>query len=220
MKLPFTFEEFLTVFENYNLAVFPMQLILYLLALVVIYMAVRKEVWADRAISGILSFFWIWMGSVYHIVFFAPVNKAAYFFGILFVLQGILFAWKGIFQDNLRFQLAKNSYGIVGATLLLFALIVYPVLGYFLGHQYPAAPTFGLPCPTTIFTLGMFLLLDEKYPKAILIVPFIWATIGFSAALTLGMIEDFSLPTAAFVTLGMIVMKHLKNHGRTTKGRT
>ncbi len=69
MKLPFTSEGFLTVFENYNQAVFPMQVVLYLLAALVVYLSARKEAWTDNVISGILTFFWLGMGIANHLVF-------------------------------------------------------------------------------------------------------------------------------------------------------
>ena len=33
---------------------------------------------------------WIWMGVAYHMLFFSQINKAAYLFGALFILEGIL----------------------------------------------------------------------------------------------------------------------------------
>lgn len=208
MRLPFTFEEFLDVFENYNQSVYPMQIVLYLLAAIAIYSSIKKRNWSDQTISGILSFFWLWMGILYHFIYFASINNTAYFFGGLFVIQGILFLWKGVYQNQLSFRLKKNTNGFIAMALLLFALIVYPAISYALGHVYPETPTFGLPCPTTIFTFGMFLLLDKKYPKIILIVPFIWAIIGFSAAFSLGIKEDISLFIGALITSTLLFLKN------------
>jgi hypothetical protein len=55
---------------------------------------------------------------------------------------------------------------------VVFALVLYPVIGYTFGHIYPSSPTFGLPCPTTIFTFGIFLWSDKRLPVAILVIPF------------------------------------------------
>jgi hypothetical protein len=59
----------------------------------------------------------------------------------------------------------------MGAALVAFALIVYPVLSRLLGHEYPAVPTFGLPCPTTIFTVGVLLFAKAALPRSVLVVP-------------------------------------------------
>ncbi len=210
MKLPFTSEEFLNVFAEYNRTVFPMQVVLFLLALAAIYVLFKKASWADMAITSILAFFWIWMGLVYHILFFSSINKAAYLFGTFFIVEGALFLWNGVYRKKLSFHFKWNVNGIAGAVLMVFALLLYPVLGYGLGHVYPTDPTFGLPCPTTIFTFGIFLLAKKKLPFTIFIIPFVWALIGFSAAFSLGIIQDVSLLISALTTLGLL-LKERKN---------
>jgi hypothetical protein len=78
---------------------------------------------------------------------------------------------------------------------------VYPAISYALGHRYPAAPTFGLPCPTTIFTLGLLVWAGTALPRRVLIVPLLWALVGTSAALSLGMVEDFGLLVSAIAVM-------------------
>lgn len=55
MKIPFTVEEFMEVFKNYNTPVFSMQIILYLLAGVSIYLSIKRTPWPDKAIAVFLS---------------------------------------------------------------------------------------------------------------------------------------------------------------------
>ena len=134
MKLPFSFEQFIEVFKNYNTAVFPMQFLLYFLGLAAFYLAVKKNSLSNKIISAILSFFWLWMGVVYHLVFFTTINKAAYIFGSLFILQGALFLLKGVFQSKLSFEFHGDIYGTAAITFIVFALIIYPLTSFFLGH--------------------------------------------------------------------------------------
>jgi len=210
MKTPFTVEQFLDIFRNYNDTVFPMQVIFYVISVIVIYLTIKPTSKSDRIISGILAFLWLWMGVVYHLIFFTAINKAAYLFGAIFILQGILILTFGVFQNKLSFKFRSDIYGFAGAILILFALILYPVLGHALGHSYPSSPTFGLPCPTTIFTFGLLLLSDKKCPIAILIIPFIWSVIGFTAALNFGIVEDTGLLVSGLLTLPMLLMKNKK----------
>jgi hypothetical protein len=87
-----------------------------------------------------------------------------------------------------------------GVIMILYAMVVYPLLGFLFGHSYPAAPVFGVaPCPTTIFTFGLFLCTVRTVPKSILIIPLIWSVIGFTAALHLGIYEDVGLLAAGGV---------------------
>ena len=91
MKPPFTLEQFLTVFRNYNQQVFPMQAMFYLISAFAIYLIIKPNSKSNKIISIILAFLWMWMGFVYHIIFFITINKAAYLFGALFIVQGVLF---------------------------------------------------------------------------------------------------------------------------------
>ncbi|MBM4334204.1 MAG: hypothetical protein FJ117_23840 [Deltaproteobacteria bacterium] len=186
MDLPFTIEQFLGIFEKYNLAVWPMQIVLILIAVLTLILSLKKISYSDKTISIILSFFWLWIGIVYHLAYFTAINKAAYLFGVLFIIQGLIFLFAGGIKSKLSFKFQSSSYGVIGSLFILYALIIYPILGYFFGHVYPKNPTFGLPCPTTIFTFGLLLWTVKIVPKYVLVIPLIWSIIGFGAALSLG----------------------------------
>jgi hypothetical protein len=117
-------------------------------------------------------------------------------FAALNVVQSIVFLIFGVFKPRLSFHFQADIYGITGWLFILYALIGYPFLGYYLGHIYPKSPTFGLPCPTTIFTFGVLLWTKARIPKTVLVIPFLWSVIGFSAALTMGIREDIGLLVA------------------------
>lgn len=204
MNIPFTIDQFLGVFEKYNLAVWPMQVFLNLLALIAILFSFKKAGYSDKVIGIILSFFWLWIGIVYHLIFFTSINKAAYLFGILYIIQGLIFLFAVIIKSKLSFKFKSNSYGVIGCIFILYALVIYPILGHFLGHLYPKNPTFGLPCPTTIFTFGLLLWTDKLIPRYILLIPLIWSIIGFGAAVSLNVREDFGLVIAG--VLGVILI--------------
>ncbi|MFZ0390895.1 MAG: DUF6064 family protein [Calditrichia bacterium] len=214
MNIPFTIEQFLSVFEKYNLTIWPMQIVLYLLALVAIFLTLKPRKAAGRIISLILAIFWLWMGIVYHLLFFTAINPAAYIFAMLYIVQAILFLVAGIIKTNLSFKFQANLYGLTGALFLIYALLVYPLLGYAFGHAYPAMPTFGAPCPTTIFTFGILLLTVKRVPKYLLVIPFLWSLLGFSAAVNLMIKEDFGLLAAGILGTALIIMKDRKGTGK------
>jgi hypothetical protein len=210
MSLPFTVEQFMGIFEKYNIAVWPMQIILVLIALSALFLSLRKFSYSDKFISAILGFFWLWIGVVYHLTHFTSINTAAYLFGALYIIQGLIFIFLGGIKSRLSFKLQPNAYGIIGSLFILYALIIYPILGYFLGHVYPKNPTFGLPCPTTIFTFGLLLWTDKIVPKYVLVIPLIWSMIGFGAALSLGVKEDYGLLIAGVSGFILIFIRDRK----------
>lgn len=208
--MPFTVEEFLGVFKSYNNTVWPFQIILFISALGIIILAVRKRDYSNRIITWILIFYWIWIGVVYHILHFSVINPAAYAFGAIFILQAAIFYKTGIRDKKLEFIWKNDPENYVGAILILYALIIYPVLGMSFGHYYPENPTFGLPCPTTIFTFGILLWSANKIPFYIIIIPVLWAVLGLSAALNLGIKEDLGLIIAAILYIAIMIKSKVK----------
>ena len=203
--LPFTIEEFLDVFRRYNTAVWPAQWALMALALVIAVLVYRDRPRDHRWVHGMLAVLWLWMAFAYHIAFFTRVNAAATIFGAAFAAQGVLFAWYAWRTPAEPVRVHSGGAGHLGVVIVAYALFVYPALGYLFGHRYPAAPTFGVPCPTTIFTLGVIVWWGRTVPLALLVVPLAWSVVATSAAFSLGMSEDYGLTVAAIATVVSLI---------------
>jgi uncharacterized protein DUF6064 len=219
MDLPFTVEQFFHVFERYNHAVWPAQVLLTALAILSFGLAWRPTPWTGRAVSAVVALLWAWMAVAYHFAFFTDINPAAWLFGTLFLVEAAWVGWTGAVRGRLRFRWRRDSWGWAGAALVLFALIVYPLLGDLLGHRYPGAPTFGLPCPTTLFTLGMLLLAGPRAPRSVFVVPLLWAVVGSTAAFSLGVYEDMSLLVAGLVVLAAFLTGRRSGSGLVGAGQ-
>lgn len=211
-ELPFNIDQFLDVFEAYNIAIWPVQLFAYGMAALMIYLLIKNERSSDLYLNGLLCLFWIWTGIVYHIIFFTRVNPAAPVFGALFILQGIAFLTAAASGVKLRYGFRKDIYSVTGMIFILYSIIIYPLLGYSFGHVYPQSPVFGVaPCPTTIFTFGILLQANAKIPVWLIVIPGVWSLIGFSAALQLEMYEDIGLIAAGIAGVSMIVFRNYKS---------
>jgi hypothetical protein len=210
LSLPFTTEEFFAVFKIYNETFFPLQVAFYVFAFVCVYLIISKNKNVNLIISISLSFFWLWMGLVYHIIFFSVINPAAYIFGALFIVQGFLFFIYGVWTKSLFFTFRNDLPNYIAIFFLLYALVIYPVLGHQLNHIYPKSPTFGLPCPTTIFTFSLLLFSNRRIPLFLLIIPLLWSFIGFTAALNLTIYEDIGLLVAGLVSTAVIIITNKK----------
>lgn len=196
MKTPFTQDQFFQVFEKYNHAVFPLQLALLGFGIIVVLLIHRdiknKNLW----IGGFLALLWLWAGIAYHLSFFTPINRAAYGFGGIFILQGIFFLIE-TFRGRLQFSLKNHTWQYIGYFFVLFGLIIYPLISYTLSEQATHTISLGLPCPTTIFTLGWLMLTSRPFPKYLLIIPILWAIIGTGAAINFGIYQDYLMLIAA-----------------------
>jgi hypothetical protein len=197
MQLPFTREQFYGVFQAYNEAVWPTQLLLLMLGVAALVMVFFPRRSSDVVISCILAFLWAWMAIAYHLAFFSPINPVSYGFAALFLGGSLSFLWQGAVRRRLRFSWQVGGRTVIAIALIAFALIVYPAWSWVAGHRYPVTPTFGLPCPTTIFTVGLLGLTVLPYPRTPLLAPVLWCFVGAQAAFLLGVPQDLGLlPTA------------------------
>ena len=159
-------------------------------------------------VALILVALWLWTGVVYHLIFFSSINPAAYLFGSLCIVQAGIFLFHWVVSDRMAISPAGDAAGFIGTVLIVFALVVYPALGYVFGRTYPYSPTFGAPCPTTIFTFGILLWDRDRVPVHVIAIPFIWSLIGFTAALSLTIYEDMGLLVAGLSCVSIIAWRN------------
>lgn len=204
MPIPFSVEQFLDVFARFNQAIWPAQIGGYALALAAVVLALRGGHSASWAVPSLLAGAWAFVGVGYHFAFFSTVNPAALLFGALFLAQSALLA-EAALHRRVSFGHPSPARAVLGLVLVAYAAIVYPIIGAALGHAYPRSATFGVtPCPTTIFTFGVLLFSTGAFPRWLLLVPFFWSLVGVSAALQLGIREDFGLLVAAVLGVAML----------------
>ena len=162
----------------------------------VVWAALRRSPGAGRWVSAFLTFLWAWTGVAYHWAFFASINPAPWAFGAVSLLGAAALAWCGVRSRAIRFDPRSGAKAVLGWGLVAFALAVYPAIGMLAGHHYPASPTFGLPCPTTLFTIGTLLLTMPDTPRRAYLVPVLWTPVGSTAAVLLGVWQDLGLIVA------------------------
>ena len=142
--LPFSREQFIAVFAQYNVAIWPAQVAAALLGIGIVVTLWRGTASAARTVGGGLALMWVWTGVAYHGLFFSRINPAAFAFAALFVVQGMLLAraaWA--VRNGTRTHRSRWVAGF-GWALTLYAGVLYPVVGSMAGHSYPGTPTFGV----------------------------------------------------------------------------
>lgn len=198
---PFTAEQFFAVFAAYNAAIWPLQIVAYGLGVVATFacLSLRGPL-SNWVILTVLTVMWAFNGIGYHFLFFAEINPIAKAFAGIFLLQSILFAVSVMVPNALRFEVGLNSRSAAGLSFIVYALLIYELLGIWAGHGLMAGPMFGVaPCPTTIFTIGMLLMARGRWVVWLSIIPILWSLAGLAAAVQLGVPEDLGLPVAALV---------------------
>src|SRR6476619_2828141 len=106
--LPFTPEQFMSVFASYNAAMWPVQCLAYARGAIAFALAFRGGPRSDRAIVVILAIMWAYTGIGYHLTFFAAINTAAYGFGALFVIEAAGLGYAGVYRNRLNFGFSAD----------------------------------------------------------------------------------------------------------------
>ena len=213
-------DDFYRTLQSYNETFWPMIIITFLLGIVVVYLAARKSGSSSKVISAILSFLWIWSGIVFFIIYYGSMEVEFlglvmpgvwYLGGVLFLFQGVLFLIFGVVKSQLSFRLGGDWLSVVGALMIVYAMVIYPVIGFLTGYGYPRYPVFGVaPCPLTIFSLGLFQWSDRKMPIAVVLIPFIWALMGIMPVLALNVWADIGELLSAIIGLPLVLYYNSK----------
>jgi len=201
MELPFSRDAFLDVFGTYNTTWWPVVVGLWFATLVAFLLRLMDR---DRSqwTWGLLAIQWLWSALVYHAQLFAAINPAAWLFTLLFLVQAGLLVLQGVVEHRLRFQVERGPAWLVGSAFVAYGLL-YPFIAL-VSEDYPRVPTFGVPCPITLVTVGFLLLTLPPVPRLVAIVPALWAAIGGSAAFVLSMPADLILPVAGIALVGRL----------------
>jgi hypothetical protein len=204
--LSFSTEEFLLVLESYNLAIWPIQIFAYILVTLALFFLFKPTNYSTIIILAVLSFFWLFNGIVFCFVYWSESHLFGYIFGIFCVIQGILFLYS-IKNSEITIGSPDKTYTLIGLLFIFYAIIGYQIFGYFLGHIYPKFfPASLVPCPTTIFTFGIFLLINNKIPLKYYVIPLIISLGGFLAAYN-GIYEDIGLILAGIFGTILIIRR-------------
>ena len=150
--LPFTPQQFFDLFAVFNRALWPAVIAWWLASLGLVIAAWQHPARYDRPLTYLLAGLWAWNALAYHAWLFTSINPAAWLFATLFAAEAGLLA-RTAAREGLSAFSAEGRTRSVGALLTVYAF-AYPLVTIASGHQYPATPTFGVPCPTVILTIG------------------------------------------------------------------
>ena len=207
--LPFDRSALLSLLSHYNEAVWPWQVLWVALAFAALGLMhpATRGAFRMRGVAAILAGLWAWMAVVFHFAFFSTIQPAAWVFGAVSLLQAAALAWYGVVHDGFAAPqgVPRAPWRVFAAwSLIGYALLAYPLLGWEQGLRFPATPTFSVPGPTTIYTVGLMLLAGPSVPRVLFIVPVLWALVGSMAAMTLGLTQDLVLWLAGIAAVWAI----------------
>jgi len=183
----------------------------YVLAIVALLMVFRKSTHSNRIISFALTFLWLWIGVVFGMIVFGPfptvlagieMTGSWYLFGSLFAIHGIIMLYFGVVKDTMSFTWKPDNRHYIGLVIIIFGLIIYPFVGVLTGRVFPEYPIFGImPCPVTLFTIGLLLWSDVKPSLPLVIIPIFWALMGIIPVLFYEVYADIGTILAGIIAI-------------------
>jgi multidrug transporter EmrE-like cation transporter len=197
--LLFSSRTYFRLFEVYNAAVWPAQLLAAVLGAAILALLWRGAARVrDRAIPAILAACWLWVAGAFLASRYATINWAAVYFAWAFVLEAGLLIWMGTLRRRLTFEKPADLTGRVGLLVLLFAMVLLPLVGPLLGRGWRSVQIFGVaPDPTVVATLGVLLLARGRGRGPLMVVPVLWCAITGATLLAMKAPEAWIPPLAA-----------------------
>jgi peptidoglycan/LPS O-acetylase OafA/YrhL len=205
LNLPFTHDQFLDVFAAYNGALWPLAALLWLVTVAAL-VALGMHRLGPRMAAALLVVHWA-LSAGYHLVYFSTINPAARLFGALFLVQAAIFAWVAVDDFGLRVTWGRRPHQVLSVAFCAYA-VLYPFVALATGLQWPRMPAFGVPCPTTLLTVGLLLGLAPKRHRGLSVIPVLWCLVAGTAAFQLGIRPDLALYLGAVLLALYVVAPH------------
>ena len=204
------------LFEIYNAAIWPAQILAVGLGLA-IWALLGRAASRGRVFSTILAGCWLWVAIAFHAHRFATIHTAAVYFAWAFGLEAALLIWMGIVRGRLVFGRPADVASRAGLWIFLFALMVEPLVGPLLGRSWRQVEIFGVaPDPTAIATLGLLLLAEGRRRWTLFVIPVLWCAITGATLLAMKA-PDSWIPPLAAVLVVFLAIRQTRTRRRTRK---
>jgi hypothetical protein len=203
------------LFELYNAAIWPVQVVAVLLGLLMLVLLRRGGSVAGPAVAAILAACWAWVAIAFHLDRYATINWAAPWAAAAFLAQAALLVWSGTIGGRLSVPPRLDGAGRAGLGIFLFALLAQPAIGLLLGRPWRQAEIFGIaPDPTAIGTLGLLLALAGPARWMLMVLPAVWCAVTGATLWAMSAAESWVAPAAALLTLALAVRQRLQRQPR------
>ena len=194
------------LFEIYNAAIWPAQIVALGLGLTILALLRRGGAARARLIAGILSGCWLWVAIAFHATRYATINTVAVSFAWAFGLEAALLIWTGVVRGRLTFERPADPASRAGLWIFLFALAIEPLVGPVLQRGWRQVEIFGMaPDPTAVATLGILLLVTGRGRWTLMIIPAIWCAITGATLLAMKAPDAWIPPLAALLAVWLTV---------------
>ncbi len=187
------------LFELYNVAIWPAQLVGVAFGLALVALIHGNRAHRDRIIAGLIAACWLWIAWAFHTQRYAQINWAATWFAAAFALQAALLVTLGVLAGRIVLETVNVRARRIASLVIILAVLGYPLLAPLAGRPWSTAEVFGVaPDPTAIATVAVMALVRGRLRWLLLAVPLSWCAI---AAATLWVMDAPQAMVVAAATL-------------------
>jgi hypothetical protein len=189
--------------QHYNEAIWPAQVFTLGLGVWILLLLRRPSPRLSRITAAILAALWAWIGWSFLRQRYATINWVVNYAVPLFALEALLIGWDAGVRRRVIYRPHRDVAGVVGMSLLVFSLALYPLMSALSGRPWRQAEVFGItPDPTALGTLGLLMLTER--PWSLMVVPMLWCLLSGVTLLAMGSPEAWIQLPAPFVAAGAI----------------
>jgi hypothetical protein len=189
------------LFELYNSAVWPGQVLAVAGGFAIAGMLWKPRPWQGRVVAVLLAACWLWIAWAYFLTRYATINWAAPYVAAAFAGQALLLVLVGTLG---RFSLQPDTRraSCIGVGLYVFALVIQPLVGPLAGRTWSQVEILGIaPDPTVVATLGLVLRATVGQRWALLPIPVAWCAVSGATAWAMGSPDAWVMPIAGVLAL-------------------
>ena len=202
------------LFELYNVAVWPWQVLAIVLGLAVLVLWLRGGAWQGRSVAVLLATCWLFVAWAYLLTYYDTINWAASYLAAGFAVEALLLVWTGLMRNCLSLRPGRDVAGAIGLCLFVFALFAWPLVGPLLDRPWLQAEIFGIaPDPTVVATLGVLIAADRTHWE-LLVVPLLWCAISGATLWAMQSPDALLAPAAALLAFVLACFKTLSRLGQ------
>lgn len=202
--LMFSPEVYFRLYERYNEALWPAQLLAVVVGLALIGLTRTSGERRSRVAGVLVAAAWAWIAWGFLLRYYAEINLAAPYFAALFLLQALLLLLAAV-TGELRSAWQAGAGGRaapVGLALFVFAMVILPLAGPLTGRAWASVELFALaPDPTAVGTLGILLMTRSNWRWWLAAIPLLWCLVSGVTYMAMDVPAGLLAPLAAFAAL-------------------
>jgi hypothetical protein len=187
------------LFELYNAAIWPLQLLGIAMGLAILALLMSQLKHRGRIVAGLLAVAWLWIAWAFLYDRYSQINWVAPWFAAAFALQALLLVATAV-VGRIEFELARGTRFAGALATVAIAVVGYPLLAPLFGRPWTTAEVFGMaPDPTAIATLAALALLRGAVRWLLIAIPLLACALGVLTQRAMGEPDAFVVAGAALV---------------------